>query len=178
MHKNPGTTVVEINRHQNVQQSIETVEESEYNQAVAIKAAPSLNETETVENARHVLQLRLHSFIKHYEQINTQLESYCIRLESYSLNGLYQDKRSNQPYSATIQTYRMKLQSIRVFILRINDKVSRLQSRYFLNCYVSYIQYLYNKLYVCMYVCMYVYVNVRTVYGIYDSIVVYTLSNT
>ena len=111
----------------NVKQTIETVEET--HQTVTIKAPPPLHENETVEDARLVLQLRLHSFINHYEQINTQLENYCIRLESYSLNGLYQDKRLNQPYSATIQTYRLKLQSIRVFILRINDKLSRLQSR-------------------------------------------------
>lgn len=93
---------------------------------------------DTVEEARHILQIRLVSFMKHYEQINDKLEKYCTRLESYSLNGLYQDKRLNQPYSMTIQSYRVKLQSIRVFILRINDKLSRLQCRYCLYNTLSY----------------------------------------
>ena len=84
---------------------------------------------EILESARNILYLRLLSFMKNYEQISTKLEHYIIRLETYSINGLYQDKRLNQPYSSTIQTYRMKLQSIRVFILRINDKLSRLQCR-------------------------------------------------
>jgi hypothetical protein len=94
---------------------------------------------DTVEEARHILQSRLVSFMKHYEQINDKLEKYCTRLESYSLNGLYQDKRLNQPYSMTIQSYRVKLQSIRVFILRINDKLSRLQCRYCLYNTLSYL---------------------------------------
>lgn len=150
MITNFSTTGINIHHLRNGQQSLEKI--GEINQTVVNRAAPPLHETETVENARHVLQLRLHSFIKHYEQINTQLESYCIRLESYSLNGLYQDKRLNQPYSATIQTYRMKLQSIRVFILRINDKLSRLQCRYFSTVKFLTTILLYYNFSVCTYV--------------------------
>lgn len=79
------------------------------------------------EELRRLIFDKLKSFVDHYEQINSQIVDYCFKLESYS--GIYQNKALSQSYSSIINSYRVKLQNIRVFILRVNEKINRLQCR-------------------------------------------------
>lgn len=70
---------------------------------------------------------RVERLAEHYMSLNLKIESFCDKLERYS--GLYEDNNLNLPYSSIINSYRIKLQTIRQFILEINDKISWFQQK-------------------------------------------------
>jgi len=74
-----------------------------------------------------ILTSRIHNLQEYYSNLSLQIDSYCDKLASYSF--LYQNKEDNEPYSVMILSYRIKLQNIRLFILRANEKVSRMQQK-------------------------------------------------